>query len=33
MFPGVLFDDGGSADYVPNADIKIRWIQEIYRAV
>jgi hypothetical protein len=33
MFPGVLVDDGGAADYVPKADIKIRRIKEIYRAV
>jgi hypothetical protein len=33
MFPGVLVDDGGAADYVPKADIKIRRIKEIYRAI
>jgi hypothetical protein len=33
MFPGVLVDDGGAADYVPKADIKIRRIKEIYHPV
>jgi hypothetical protein len=33
LFPGVLIDDSGALDYVPKADIKIRRIKELYRAV
>lgn len=33
MFPGVLLDEGGAADYIPKVDSIIRRVKELYRAV